>query len=180
MSEYLRLTHSLLVSLGGTSSPEIFPLNAADDPDKKPPKSIKFKTGNKKYEPTSFVFFQGALAKACIVGHIYQEDGPALPVLYSIVTSGVLIRNNGMLQPYIPPILREVVLVPENLGDGEDVVDSHIESGLDIERYSVDDSYRKIRQNAANRIFDNLADVKKNVFSHFAEAIGDDDHLILI
>ena len=180
MSEYLRLTHNLLVSLGGTSSPEVFPLNAADDPGKKPPTSIKFITGKKKFEPTSFVFFQGALVRAYIVGHIYQEDGPTLPVLYAIVTSGVLMRDNGVLQPYFPPILREVVLVPENLGDGEDVVDAHIESGLDIERYPVTESYRGIRQNATNRVFDILADVKKNVFNHFVEAIGDEDHLVLI
>lgn len=180
MSEYLRLTHSLLVSLGGIPSPEIFELNAVANPDAPSPEPIDIKKGKTEFEATSFVFFQGALTRAYIVGHIPQEGSAALPILYAIVTSGVLIRNNGQLQPFFPPVLREVVLLPDNLDDPDGIIDTHIESGLDVEFYVNTDTYQGIRDNATVRISDIQADVKESVFLAFAEAIGDEDHLILV
>ena len=180
MSDYLRLTHSLLVSLGGIPSPEIFELNAVRNPDAPPPEPTDYKTGKTKFEPTSFVFFQGALARAYIVGHIPQDDSAALPILYAIVSSGVLARNSGQLQPFFEPVLREVVLVPDNLDDSEGIIDSHVESGLDVEFYKSADSYQGIRNSATIRISDILADVKENVFLTYAESTGDEEHLILV
>lgn len=180
MSDYLRLTHNLLVSLGGIASPEIFELKTLGNPDAPHPEMIDLKAGDRKFEPTEFAFFQGALARAYIVGHIPREDAPSLPILYAIVTSGVLARHNGQMQPFFAPIIREVVLVPDGLDGSDEVVDSHIESGLDIERYSMSDSYLGIRDSAATRILDILADVKESVFLTYAELIGDEDHLILV
>jgi hypothetical protein len=180
MSEYLRLTNNLLVSLGGIPSPEIFELKTSGNPDAPPPEMTDLKPGDRKFEPTEFVFFQGSLTRTYIIGHIPQEDAPALPILYAIVTSGVLARNNGQMQPFFTPIIREVVLVPDGVDGSDEVVDAHIESGLDIERYPISDSYLGIRNSAAIRIMDILADVKESVFLTYAESIGDEDHLILV
>lgn len=180
MSEYLRLTNNLLVSLGGVPSPEIFDLKSALNPETAHPEVTDLKTGDRKFESTEFVFFQGSLTRTYIIGHIPQEDAPALPILYAIVTSGVLARNNGQMQPFFAPVIREVVLVPDGIDGSDEVVDSHIESGLDIERYSISDSYLGIRNSAATRITDILADVKESVFLTYAELIGDESHLIIV
>ena len=152
MSDYLRLTHNLLVSLGGIPSPEIFDLKAVCNPDE-PPKPIEFKTGDTKFEPTSFAFFQGTLTRAYIIGHIPQEGSAALPILYAIISSGVLVRNNGQLQPFFEPVVREVLLVSDNLDDTEGIINEHVESGLDIEFYENADSYEETRNNATGIFF---------------------------
>lgn len=141
---------------------------------------FKQTTGEKKFEPSSFVFFQGSLARAFTVGHIPQHNGPALPVLYAIIASGVLSRNNGEMRPFFPPSVREIVVVPDGIADSKDIIESHVESGLEVELYKTDSSYNGIQKNASDRIINLFSDIKEQVFLTFSENVENDEYFILI
>lgn len=177
----MRLTHSLLVSLGGISSPEVFRIEATNQSSNGNPKIIDPKAGKKKFEPTSFSFFQGCLARAYIVGHIPQDDGPSLPMIYAIVASGILVRSEGELKPYFPATIRELVLIPDSLKDKKDEIETHREAGLDIEQYPLGDgSYHSIRSNVSKTALDILNSVKETVYLTFIDSVEDEDFFILV
>jgi hypothetical protein len=181
MSEYLRLTHNLLISLGGVPSPETFPIpDSAVFSQTVSPSMLKQKAGEKKFEPTSFVFFQGSLVRAFILGHIPQDNGPTLPVLYAIIASGVLSRHNGEMRPYFPPSVREIVIVPDGIKGSKEIIASHVESGLEVELYKTDNSYLGIQKNASDRIISLFSDIKERVFLEFSENVEGDEYFILI
>lgn len=183
MSQYLRLINSLLLSLGGTASPEPFSLAEAMRKEQAltNPSPAEIKKGNKTFSPTSFAFFQGMLARSYIIGHIPQPDGLAFPLIFSINASGVIIRESGSLKPFIRPVIRETVLIPENLPVGEDEVRKYIEFGLDIERYKITEkTYKGILANAAQKALDILSTVKETVFLTFANTIADSSLMVLV
>jgi hypothetical protein len=181
MSNYLRVTNILLSNLGGISSPEIFPVESLAQPQIRSIEKASPKPGGKKCEPTAFLFFQGTLTRCYILGHIQREGGVSLPVVYATVGSGILMRTNGMLRPYFEPVIREVILLPENMGELEATIKEYAEAGLDIERFPTgDNSYAGIRKSAADTVYRILADVKQGIYLAFNEAIGSDDYLVLI
>lgn len=181
MSDYLRLTYNLLVNLRGVSSPELFPVESIVDNPGSNSKTLEPKPGNKKFEPEEFSFFQGSICECYLLGHIPRTGETALPVLYSIIASGVLLRTNGEMRPYFEPMIREVVLLPEELNDSEEIIEEHLEAGLDIERYTKgDNTYSGLRKNAASKVMDILADLKKQVYLTFNETEDAQDFLVLI
>ena len=181
MSEYLRLIHGLLTTLGGTASPEIFPLTEAETGQRESPSLIDLKKGQKTFVPTEFAFFQGSLARAYIIGHIIPQDSNSLPVIFTIVASGILIRETGGLKPYVQPLIRETVLLPGELPYGEKEVQGFVDAGLDIERYVVGDkSYKGIRISAARKAMDILAEVKESIYLSYCSAVANDSFMVLI
>ena len=181
MSQYLRLIHGLLTSLGGTASPEIFPLAEAETEQRESPSLMDLKKGKKTFVPTEFAFFQGSLARAYIIGHIAPPEGNSLPIVFTILASGILIRDTGELKPYVQPLIRETVLLPRELPFGEKEVQAFVDAGLDIERYDLPDkSYKGIRINAARKAMDILAEVKEGIYLTFCEAVGNDSFMVLV
>jgi hypothetical protein len=183
MSQYLRLIQNLLVTLGGTASPEPFSLKEAEEKEQSTvtPSKAEIKKGKIIFSPTSFTFFQGMMSRSYIIGHIPQDDGHSFPLVLAINASSIVLREVGSLKPYIQPVIRETVLLPEKLPFGEDDVKKHIEYGLDIERYNISDkTYKGICASAAQKALDLLAGVKETIFLTFAKALGDDSFMVLV
>ena len=181
MSQYLRLINSLLVTLGGTASPEAFPLEEAFEPEGKPPSRFEVKKGKITFTPAAFTFFQGMLSRSYIIGHIPNPDGHSFPIVLAINASSILVRDGGSLKPYIQPVIRETVLLPSKIPYGEDEVAQYHEYGLDMDRYEISDvTYRGIRSSAAKKVLDILDDVKETVYLTFAKAISDDSYMVLV